>query len=202
MCIGLIGGLAEASDGVTNWKAVTPEHRKKIGPIVRHYMKDPHPFTACVRDNTKRFGEDRAKRICAVVKDMGMRTTKWRKGPVSEEELQAAIVASGVRVQMLEEAFGVDAPVEFALAERTTPVVSELAEMAFNDLALLFLAGDARGERMMVEAAKPGQHRHRDGKWANVLDRVRRSGDRSALQGADGGLRVNTEEPAAAAAEA
>lgn len=64
----------------TNWKQVTPENRKKVGPLVRHYMKQAHPFTACVNDNTKRFGEDRAKRICAVVKDMGKRTTKWRKG--------------------------------------------------------------------------------------------------------------------------
>jgi predicted RNA-binding Zn-ribbon protein involved in translation (DUF1610 family) len=71
--------ISEASDGVTNWKAVSPESRKKIGPIVKHYMKDPHPFTACVRDNRKRFG-DRAEQVCAVVKDMGMRTTKWRKG--------------------------------------------------------------------------------------------------------------------------
>jgi hypothetical protein len=64
----------------TNWKQVGPADRKKIAPIVRHYMKSPHPFTACVRDNTKRFGPERAKRICAVVKDMGARTTKWRKG--------------------------------------------------------------------------------------------------------------------------
>lgn len=75
-----------ASDGVTNWKQVSPESRKKIGPIVKHYMNDPHPFTACVRDNRKRFPEPgRAEKICAVVKDMGMRTTKWRKGDKVQE---------------------------------------------------------------------------------------------------------------------
>lgn len=69
-----------ASDGVTNWKAVSPDNRKKVAPLVRHYMKQAHPFTACVNDNTKRFGPERAKRICAVVKDMGKRTTNWRNG--------------------------------------------------------------------------------------------------------------------------
>jgi peptidoglycan hydrolase-like protein with peptidoglycan-binding domain len=73
----------------TNFTQVTPAHRKKINPIVRHYMGKAHPFTACVRDNTKRFGPERAKKVCAVVKDMGEGTTKWRKGgkKVSETEM-------------------------------------------------------------------------------------------------------------------
>jgi hypothetical protein len=96
--------VAKASDGVTNFLAVTPEHRKKINPIVEHYRKDPHPFTACVRDNTKRFGEERAKRICAVVKDMAEGTTHWRKGnsklsksdPGYVDEYTAAFVDAGI----------------------------------------------------------------------------------------------------------
>src|SRR5262245_42825771 len=48
--------------------------------LIAFYMKKPHPFTACVRDNTKRFGPDRAKRVCAVLKDLGEGTTKWRQG--------------------------------------------------------------------------------------------------------------------------
>jgi hypothetical protein len=102
---------AETGKPGTNWKQVTPEHRKKIGPIVRHYMKDPHPFTACVRDNTKRFGPERAKRVCAVVKDMGERSTKWRKGRAREaaEDLEGlfdsvwapVLEAEGVTVEEL-----------------------------------------------------------------------------------------------------
>lgn len=86
---------ATAGKPGTNWKQVKPGDRKKIGPIVRHYMKQAHPFTACVRDNTKRFGPERAKRICAVVKDMGERRTTWRKGgkKVSESpELEDAFL--------------------------------------------------------------------------------------------------------------
>ena len=70
---------AEVGKPGTNWKQVTPGNRAKINPIVRHYMKMPHPFTACVRDNRKRFG-DRAEAICAVVKDMGMGTTQVAQG--------------------------------------------------------------------------------------------------------------------------
>jgi len=79
--------MAEIGKPGINWIQVGPEARRKIAPIVRHYMRKAHPFTACVRDNTKRFGRERAERVCAVVKDMGMRTTKWRgkrKGKLTE----------------------------------------------------------------------------------------------------------------------
>lgn len=74
--------LSEAETGKpgTNFKQVGPGARKKLSPLIKHYMKKPHPFTSCVRDNTKRFGPERAKRVCAVLKDLGRNTTKWRKG--------------------------------------------------------------------------------------------------------------------------
>jgi hypothetical protein len=59
---------------------VTPGDRKKLDPLIKHYLSKPHPFTACVRDNTKRFGPEGAKRVCARLKDIGLGTTKWRKG--------------------------------------------------------------------------------------------------------------------------
>jgi hypothetical protein len=71
--------MAEVGKPGTNWVQVTPEHRKKIAAIVNYYAKKPHPFTECVRDNRKRFGP-RTEQVCAVVKDMGRRSTKWRKG--------------------------------------------------------------------------------------------------------------------------
>ena len=54
----------------------------RAGPIsnlIRHYMKKPHPFTACVRDNRKRFGP-RTEAICAGLKDLATGTHSWRKG--------------------------------------------------------------------------------------------------------------------------
>ena len=78
--------MAEVGKPGTNWKAVTPENRKKVSGLVRFYMKKPHPFTACVRDNTKRFGPERAKRVCAVVKDLGHGGTGWRKGGKARED--------------------------------------------------------------------------------------------------------------------
>lgn len=61
----------------TNFRQVTPGHKKTLSPLMRHYGKMAHPFTACVRDNRKRFGE-RAERVCAVLKDLIRGTTKWR----------------------------------------------------------------------------------------------------------------------------
>lgn len=59
-------------------KDVTPADKKKLSGLLKHYAKMKHPFTACVRDNTKRFGRERAERICAVLKDIIRGTTKWR----------------------------------------------------------------------------------------------------------------------------
>jgi hypothetical protein len=67
-----------ADDGVTNYKAVTPAAKNKLKGLLKFYAKKAHPFAACVRDNTKRFGPDRAKKVCAVLKDIIRGTTKWR----------------------------------------------------------------------------------------------------------------------------
>lgn len=79
----------------TNWKQVTPAHKRKISSIVEHYMHEARPFDACVKDNRKRFG-DRAERVCAVVKDMGEKTTKWRKGGKGKRMVEAGSVEVGV----------------------------------------------------------------------------------------------------------
>lgn len=80
---------ALAEEAGTNWKQVQGDARKRINSIVKHYAGMAHPFTQCVADNTKRFGPERAKRVCAVVKDMGRQSTKWRKGKVAEAQLSA-----------------------------------------------------------------------------------------------------------------
>lgn len=58
---------------------VGPAARARLRGLINYYMKKPHPFTACVRDNTKRFGRERAERVCATLKDIGEGTTHWRK---------------------------------------------------------------------------------------------------------------------------
>ncbi len=58
---------------------VTPDERKKIAPLIRHYLSKPHPFTACVRDQRKHgLSEDHANRRCAVLIDIAKGTTMWR----------------------------------------------------------------------------------------------------------------------------
>ena len=60
-------------------KDVTPADRKKLKGLLEYYAKKPHPFTACVRDNRKRFGPG-AEAVCATLKDIIRGTTHWRKG--------------------------------------------------------------------------------------------------------------------------
>jgi hypothetical protein len=63
---------------LANWQRVTPAERKKMAGLLNYYRKNPHPFTACVRDNRKRFGP-RTEQVCAVVKDLIEGGTDWRK---------------------------------------------------------------------------------------------------------------------------
>jgi hypothetical protein len=62
---------------LSNADRVTPAAKHKLSGILKHYAKMEHPFTACVRDNRKRFGK-RAEAVCAVLKDIIWGTTKWR----------------------------------------------------------------------------------------------------------------------------
>ena len=60
---------------------VSPADRKKLRFLIAHYMKKPHPFAACKRDQMKHgLSEEHANRRCAVLKDLGTGTTKWREG--------------------------------------------------------------------------------------------------------------------------
>jgi hypothetical protein len=86
---------------------VGPEARRKLSGLIKYYMQKPHPFTACVRDNTKRFGPEGAKRVCATLKDIGEGdNTHWRKGGRSKaawtdgavETMLAAIDSSAIDV--------------------------------------------------------------------------------------------------------
>jgi hypothetical protein len=50
---------------------------KKLAPLLKHYKGMPHPFSACVRDNRKRFGP-LTEKYCAVIKDLIEGNTSWR----------------------------------------------------------------------------------------------------------------------------
>jgi hypothetical protein len=78
----------------SNADAVGPDARHKLKGILRHYAKEPHPFRACVRDNTKRFGPGRVEKVCAVVKDIIRGTTKWRGHPAEDHGIGGAVAAA------------------------------------------------------------------------------------------------------------
>ena len=98
----------------TNWKQVGAHAKKKLSPLLKHYMGMAHPFTQCVADNTKRFGPERAKKVCAVLKDLGRRTTKWRKGPGGSALTEADLVR--LLVEEIVEA-GLETPADVDLIE-------------------------------------------------------------------------------------
>lgn len=63
----------------TNWTKIPPKNVHRLQPIIDHYKGMVHPFGTCVRDQLKHgLSRDHAERRCAVVKDLGRKTTKWR----------------------------------------------------------------------------------------------------------------------------
>jgi hypothetical protein len=112
---------------VPNHKLVTPAERARLAPLLRHYAKSPHPFTACVRDNRKRFGP-RTEAVCAVLKDVLRGSTMWRgKGKnLSVAELRDAIDMA--------DASGLDCPsLKRARAVLATAEAREHIDMAKGD---------------------------------------------------------------------
>jgi hypothetical protein len=75
-----VGLSEERCIELSNADRVGPDARKKLKGILNHYRGMAHPWTACVRDNTKRFGPEGAKKVCSVLTDLEKGTTKWRKG--------------------------------------------------------------------------------------------------------------------------
>jgi hypothetical protein len=71
VCFAVSGGF---SKGTAN---VSAGDVKKLHPLLKHYAKMKHPFTACVRDNRKRFGP-KTEAYCAVLKDLIVGSTNWR----------------------------------------------------------------------------------------------------------------------------
>jgi len=97
---------------------VSPDDRKKLRGIINHYRKHPRPFRACVKDNTKRFGPEGAKKVCAVIKDLIEGNTHWRVGKQRGEK------ADDFRLQ--------DVPDEFFhwLSEITVEEAEEYARLS------------------------------------------------------------------------
>jgi hypothetical protein len=62
-----------------NLAAPISAHAKvKLRGILRKYAREDHPFRACVRDNTKRFGPGRVEAVCATLKDTIRGNKNWR----------------------------------------------------------------------------------------------------------------------------
>ncbi len=97
-------------DLVLSAETVTPREREKLKGLLAYYAKKKHPFTACVRDNTKRWGLELAKKRCAVLKDLIVGNKNWRKGR------QAANMSEGTTEALLEEILQDDSFREYLLS--------------------------------------------------------------------------------------
>lgn len=138
----LVVSLAEmyTKPGTAN---VSPDDRKKLAPLLKHYAKMEHPFTACKRDQLKHgLSEDHANRRCAVLKDLIKGTTKWRGKDKADMSAWP------------EEDFA-----EFALT-------AEDAELVLN--ALYDFAAVIEGEEDADLAFNPSQLRDGQGKWTST----------------------------------
>lgn len=81
----------------SNADRVGPTQRHQLRGLLRYYAKKDKPFTACVHDNTKRFGPGRVEKVCAVLKDIIRGTTHWRGHPELDHGSSGAVAASDER---------------------------------------------------------------------------------------------------------
>ena len=84
--------IKKGPDGSGSMGGHDPEKYGPIRSLLKYYAKKPKIFTACVRDNRKRFGP-RTNAVCAWVKDQIKGTTKWRG---KEAELRAELGVEGL----------------------------------------------------------------------------------------------------------
>lgn len=143
----------------SNADRVTPGEKKKLSGILKHYAKMKHPFTACVNDNTKRFGKDRAEKVCAVLKDIIRGTTKWRGHNMSEEEAvsEFALEIDPITAEYLAEIIDEEFEKMTAEALETEENLSDTQVMA----EMYFGSGDA-----VVEDNLVWKTILREGQWA------------------------------------
>lgn len=134
----------------TNFTQVSPGARKKLDPLIKHYMGQAHPFAACKRDQLKHgLSEQHANGRCAVLKDLGTGTTKWRKGgrgggnvTEADELVEQWVREAEERIAAVNETLGEGAAVALAESERTGDRERDaLAELCFADFGLLYLCG-------------------------------------------------------------
>jgi hypothetical protein len=90
----------------SNADRVGPTQRHQLKGLLRYYAKQAKPFTACVHDNTKRFGPGGADKVCATLKDIIRGTTHWRGHPELDHGDPGAIAASNEDPPMIDEELG------------------------------------------------------------------------------------------------
>lgn len=88
---------------LANYQRVTSNPRSMgyLRFLLRHYAKDPHPWRKCYAENLKRWGPDRTKGLCAVVKDLIRQNTHWRHGVSAASRAKSApfdVGAPGVAI--------------------------------------------------------------------------------------------------------
>jgi phage I-like protein len=117
------------SKGTAN---VSPHDVTKLKGLLKFYAKKPHPFTACVKDNRKRFGAH-TEQYCAVLKDLIVGNTKWRKGGSKSTK------GTKLSQEALNEMFALDVPEGFftwlseAEFEEVSSVDFAAGEVAWNE---------------------------------------------------------------------
>jgi hypothetical protein len=147
------------SKGTAN---VSPADKKKLRPLLKHYAKMKHPFTACVRDNRKRFGA-LTEKYCAVLKDLIVGSTKWRgKGKkytpknLSEENFEEFLDEIEVKIP---EGFGeyLSALTEEDIELMTQTSIAETVSLAGENVVWNSSTG-LNSMRMEVEKALREEH--------------------------------------------
>lgn len=124
----LQGVIADATRTMAN-----PHAMKKLAPLIKFYAKKAHPFTACVRDNRKRFGP-LTEKYCAVIVDIiHGGDTHWRNGGSKTNRTSMhGITASDDAPFITDEMVGLLEALPAPTKERLNEIYKEAREVAHS----------------------------------------------------------------------
>lgn len=88
---------------LANYQKVTANPRSMgyLRFLLRHYAKSPTPWRSCFKDNAHRFGPEKTKALCGVLKDAIRQNTHWRHGAPAGPHAKSApfdVGAPGVAI--------------------------------------------------------------------------------------------------------
>lgn len=205
---GMVGPLVEAGKAPEPFsKSKTSNWVAKAGGLptfIQHVAHDILESKGSIKTTSAAIAAaiSQAKKWAAAGnKEAAKAIAQWTKMKATEgltdDALVAAVDIAEERLAAVDETLGDGTVARLVREAPAGEVARALAELCVGDVEVLAFVGDARAAKVLEGNPRHGeQHRHRDGQWSSVLDRVRKQPPvANPIVGPDRELRLHTPHP-------